>query len=129
MDNNDLSGIIEKLMSDPAAIEMVQKLKQGTLSPENATATEATSPTDGSKNSSSPDTAKLLSTIAPLLNGIKGNSENASSELKRRNQLLSALKPYLSRERQEMIDTLTSLSGMSGILDMFSGGGQRNNEK
>ncbi|MBR5448282.1 MAG: hypothetical protein IKV40_07665 [Clostridia bacterium] len=122
MDNmSELSSMIEKLMSDPSAMEMVQKLKQGTLS-ESVPAAESVSPMQ--ENTSSSDSSKLLSSIAPLLNGINGNTEPSSPETKRRNQLLCALKPYLSRDRQELIDTLTSLSGMSGLIEMLKGGGR-----
>ena len=121
MDNmSELSSMIEKLMSDPSAMEMVQKLKQGTLS-ESVPAAESVSPMQ--ENTSS-DSSKLLSSIAPLLNGINGNTEPSSPETKRRNQLLCALKPYLSHDRQELIDTLTSLSGMSGLIEMLKGGGR-----
>ena len=125
MDNNtDLSGIIEKLMSDPAAMEMVQKLKQGTLSEASDVVSEAVSQPTGDTTGRN-DTAKMLSAIAPLLKGISGSADASSPEQRRRNQLFYALKPYLSSERQELIDTLTSLSGVSGVLDMLSNGGKR----
>ncbi len=130
MDNKaDLSAIIEKLMSDPSAVEMVQKLKQGTLSDSVETNSEKDDTAAPSKSENPPDTAKLLSSLTPLLNGLKGGADTDSPEIKRRNQLLCALKPYLSRERQEMIDMLTSLSRVSGIWDILSGAGKNENGK
>ena len=126
MDNNvDLSKMIEKLMSDPSAMEMVQKLKQGTVSQGNAPVIDTPTPVDVVEQNNSSDVAKLMSSLAPILNSIGKNVKSDSPDTKRRNQLLYALKPYLSPERQEIIDTLTSLSGVTGILDILKDGGKK----
>ena len=128
MDNGaDLTGLIEKLMSDPAAMEMVQKLKQGVLSSESGA--EDVPPAEGNSVKSPPDVSTLISSVAPLLNSAGKGAGGDSPDVKRRNQLLSALKPYLSPERQDMIDAFTSLSGMTGILDLLKSGGGAENGK
>ena len=130
MDNNaDLSRMIEKLMSDPGAMEMVQKLKQGMLSSESLNEAVPSPPTETNAEKDPPDVSSLISSVAPLLNSLGKSGGADSPDAKRRNQLLSALKPYLSPERQNMIDTFTSLSGMTGILDLLKNGGGADNGK
>ena len=130
MDNNaDLSRMIEKLMSDPAAMDMIQKLKQGALSSDIASSVQTPPPADTAADSGNSDTAKLSAALGPVLNGLRKNMGADSPDVKRRSQLLSALKPYLSPERQNMIDTFTSISGMTGLLDILKSGGDRDNGK
>ena len=130
MDNGaDLSRMIEKLMSDPAAVEMVQKLKQGTLSSDMSGGSQADPPADNSAVSGTPDAAKLSAVLGPALSNLGKSMGGDSPEAKRRSQLLSALKPYLSPERQSMIDTFTSVSGMTGLPDMLKPGGYKGDGK
>ena len=57
-----------------------------------------------------------IGTMAPLMRGILGNTPSASPLSQRREQLLLALKPYLSSSRCEAIDYLIRIGRIGDAI-------------
>ena len=137
----DISELINKFTSDPAAAkaaaELAGKLLQGA---------ESTAPTEKKPEASAApqggdmlssvlsDPAflekmpQMLSAIAPMLQNSGAQPQSAlpatlpsaavnPSEQAKRNALLLALKPYLSHERAEAVDHIIRLTG---LIELFS---------
>ena len=134
----DIAQLAKKLMSDPAAIEMVSRLKEsgmlgGTVgSPSEEPSTDApvaaqsdissvTGPSDGEAQGKKPsDIMGKLPEIIGVLAPLMGKSERmGNAEVEKRNRLLSALKPYLNDNRRGMIDTVMSLSQITDLIDII----------
>lgn len=102
----DLSNMIDKLKENP---EIVASLAStlGFPLPDAAQS--------GSTASPSPALPDMLSSIAPLISsGLdKGNEKKPDDP---RTNLLFALRPYLSPQRQEIVDYILKLSRMGELL-------------
>ncbi len=125
----DLSGIIERLMKSEDAAQMIEKLK---ASVENAPKESANAPEkdavaeDDTSVSQLPSTDQLseklpqiMTALAPLIdNGVIGSGKlgRTSSE---RNNLLSAMRPFMSEGRRSMIDSFMTLSKLSGLMELL----------
>ncbi|MBQ8524922.1 MAG: hypothetical protein IJ457_09910 [Clostridia bacterium] len=125
----DLSGIIERLMKSEDAAQMIEKLK---ASVENAPKEAANAPEkdaaaeDDTSVSQLPSTDQLseklpqiMTALAPLMdNGVIGSGKlcRTSSE---RNNLLSAMRPFMSEGRRSMIDSFMTLSKLSGLMELL----------
>ncbi|MBQ6262408.1 MAG: hypothetical protein IJK58_02730 [Clostridia bacterium] len=110
--NGDLGGMIEKLMGDPQVAELVKKLKGGAPGGDEKDADPARDAGGGPA-----DTGSILDSLGPLLK----TAGRASAGTENRNKLLSALKPYVSSERRDMIDKVTSISKLTSLLDAATG--------
>lgn len=123
---SQISAAIDKIMANPELISMV------------ATALSASSPTVSAEGSEplgeraeNPDAAEaavsaapnieklpdIAASLAPLLSSLqKGGGAKHSPHADHRACLLSALKPYLSRERCEAIDYMIKLGKLSELF-------------
>jgi len=130
MDNTgDISSMIGRIMSDPAFAEMVGRLKS-----ENSSADSESKP--------APEISDVMSTIEPILSGIGNDSgkhkqeqsennrpdqrENQQHRFKKHDKaqaekLLYALKPYLNKNRCEIIDKCVSVMQITDIVSAFGG--------
>ena len=63
---------------------------------------------------------EMVSAIAPLIKN-SGKRISGREDVERRNRLLSALKPYLNQNKQEMIDRIMAISRITGLLDIMPG--------
>lgn len=125
----DLSSVIEKLMSNENALEMVKQLKSAVGEAE---ASENTAPaaqqTESAEKAAlsdgalSPDMAQIMAQLAPLIKANGGKKNASSGDAEKRNKLLSALRPYLSGSRQEAVDRIMSLSKITDLLDFLPRG-------
>lgn len=88
----ELEEMMKNIMSDPAFSDLVRKMKSdgGGSEPEE-------------KEAPKPEAAQA----------------HTSREIENRNRLLLALKPYMSGNRRGMIDAVTSLSKITGLLDFL----------
>lgn len=111
----ELSELVKKLMNDPQVADIVNNLK------ENVTSGEAREAADAALKSSAAQAGGIGDALAPLL-GTLGGAAPTSKETENRNRLLTALKPYLSPERRDIIDRVTSLTGITLLLDAARGG-------
>jgi hypothetical protein len=100
MADNDLSRIVNLIMENPKLIEEIKSIaKTDTESEENRISTDAL-----------PE--KSEETVSETE---ESPSERPRDSKKRRNELLAALKPYVSKERSRAIDTMISIAD---ILDI-----------
>lgn len=108
--NGDLGAMVEKLMKDPQVASLVGRLKE-------ETAKEAEEEReDGQETVDREALGRVLEKLGPIL-GAGGNPGREAPDMQNRNRLLSALKPYLNRERREMIDKVTSVSSLTSLIE------------
>ena len=110
----ELGEIVKKLMNDPQVAEIVRNLK------ESGAADEAKKAAEAALTAQTPQTGGIGDALAPLLGTLTGATPT-STETENRNRLLAALKPYLSPERREIVDRVTSLSKITSLLDAARG--------
>ncbi len=113
--SEELGELVKKLMNDPQVAEIVKSLK------ESGAAEEAKEAAEAALNSSSAQTGNIGDALAPLL-GTLGGAVPTSAETENRNRLLAALKPYLSPERREIVDRVSSLTRITSLFDSARGG-------
>lgn len=102
---SDLSAMVEKLKSNPEIVSSVASALGI-----NASSADQTSQGEEKPSSGLPD---VISTIAPLLSQ---SSEKGHGGNDHRIALLCALRPYLSPERQEIIDYIMKFSKIGDLL-------------
>ena len=102
-DTGDISKMISILMQNPDIIERVKALAEKT---------------EDSKNFGTVDSTELLTESNKEDNNTANLKEesNVHTERDRRQKLLSAIKPYLSRERGKAIDTMLSVIEVFDII-------------
>ena len=113
-----ISAAIDKLMANPQLISMVASALGGASPPK---AQEETAPVSAETDTSSeaqvnvlPPSMPSLDKIIPLIGKLSNTSSGASSF--RHEQLLCAIKPYLSPSRCQAIDQIIRISKMSAII-------------
>ena len=100
MAETDLSKIVNLIMENPKLIEEIRTLTEKKQDEkEDSEPTEAT-PTEERKEDS-----------APVINVSTGSVDKS-----RRRELLSALKPYVSKERAKAIDSMLSIADVLEIM-------------
>ena len=137
---NDISELLEKFLSDPAAAkaaaELAGKLMQGstnaqTSAPENTDPPPAAQKTEDMLSAVLTDPEfmqkmpQMLSALAPMLQNATPKAQTAlphlppssASDQARRSALLLALKPYLTPERAETVDHIIRLTQ---LVELFS---------
>ncbi len=114
----DISSVVGKLMSDPKVAELIKGLKDGVpAASEASSAVEEKAQTSGNVSEIYEKLPEIINTLSPLMR--EGGKGRTSADAEKRNRLLAALKPYLSSNRQGMIDSIMSYSKLSGLLDLF----------
>lgn len=121
MENGDISSIISKIVSDPEFAGMVNELRGQNGSPA------------VSEEEILSKLPEVMKTVAPLIgnadeksgsDGGKPDKKPKSGEKydkKRAERLMHALKPYLSRDRGEIIDKCVSVMELSDIVGSLGG--------
>ena len=131
-----LSDAIAKLMENPEIISTVASalgnITAPKASPPNESHEEAeeSPPTEEPQPSiTSPELSSLVSKLAPIMSGLSGSGGGSahsvrkselSADLKRREELLCALKPYVSDGRREAIDYIIRISRVSELLKNYN---------
>ena len=122
MAENNFDAILEKIASSPDIIEKISTITKGL-----------------SQDSTYDSLPKIMEAIAPALNGEaaeeksektdtpKGESTKndlyapllkLSEKITKNSKLLLALKPYLSRERCEIIDTVVKIAQVGDLMKL-----------
>ena len=126
----DLSGILEKLMSDEKFGEVVDAVRSSisanaengsniSSTPESAPVSAETVPTDSPVSmipNLSPELMSKLPMIMSMLSGSDSGNHKNDSKLQDRKRLLQALKPFLSQSRKDAVDNIVNIAG---IADLF----------
>lgn len=135
MDNTgDISSMLGKIMSDPAFAEMVGRLKSESTSVDKSAGNSESKP--------SPEISNVMAASDPMLTesgndagthiqekSESGRADNTEPHPRRFNKhdkaqaekLLYALKPYLNKNRCEIIDKCVSVMQITDIVSAFGG--------
>lgn len=118
---NDISGMISKIISDPNFADMVKEIRGGEESREEL---------QKEMLEKLPD---VISMVSPMLGGTNNSEEKTEkieTEVKappqkydkaRAEKLMGALKPYLKPERRQIIDRCMSVMQLSDVVGAFGG--------
>ncbi|MBQ7475267.1 MAG: hypothetical protein IJS78_05035 [Clostridia bacterium] len=127
----DIGEVLGKLMSDPQFASLVRRMKEDDKKEEDAAPQSAEtpaadgSPAEGGGDGGAPEGREALEGVIDSLGPILRSGGGESGSTANRNRLLSALKPYVSRERRDLIDKVTSISKLTSILDSAQKGRDR----
>ena len=110
---DDLSSKLTELLNDPESMERVRKMAESILG---ESAAEPAAPAIGNGNIS--DIGDMLSgnelqTIISIISQLKNSSDDS------RVQLINALKPHLSEERQKRADTAMKILKLLDLLPLL----------
>lgn len=129
---NELASVIERLMSDGEAQRLVEKLKSSYES-QNASGADDVSGDAADVASEIPlgnsasgaqlveKLPEVISALSPLIKNESASHDkiHGNSAVSHRNDLLRALKPYLSDGRRQLIDKIMQLSKVGELVDML----------
>lgn len=108
-----ISAALDKLMANPQLINMVASALGGMSAPASSDGGEqAPKESDAAQVSATP--AMSLDKILPLIGKLSSTSQKGASF--KHEQLLCAIKPYLSPARCQAIDGIIRISKMSDII-------------
>ena len=120
LDDARISGAISKILEHPELIGMIGSMltssKPTEEIPKDAPKEEATAAEVSQPAASGAD---MLASLAPMLSRLQGSS-GISHKDDKRECLLCALKPYLSKERCEAIDQMLKISRISDVFKNMS---------
>jgi hypothetical protein len=125
-DTIDLSGALNKLMSDPSLLQSIASAiggtsqKNETLPRPDDTSEKDVSAVSQASQKPSDDLSDNISDILPAISKLSALG-NLSSPQKNASQdsricLLNALKPYMNTRRRDAIDKLVKFSSLSELL-------------
>lgn len=119
---DDLQQKISQILSDPNALEQVKSLGNMLgLAPSTGANTsqpviqQQTKKENIPNEMMSPDTIGTITKIMPILSSIKQDDEST--------RLLTALRPFLSAEKQKKLDEARKMLQLLRILPMIKGSG------
>lgn len=104
MENNNLAEKLSEILNDPEGMARIESLAQSLLSD------------NGSQPETAPDALDGMK-IAKILSTLKNNGND------NRSQLLLALRPHLSIERQERVDKAIKLLRLVSLLPLLKESG------
>ncbi len=115
----DISKVISLIMQRPELIEAIRTMvsTEGEAARDVSTDEAEVSATDEKESATASDEASLAVSV-PKDDAVQTAAREASGKRKRRNTLLHALKPYVSKERARAIDTMMTIADM---LDAMKG--------
>ena len=120
MDNSELSSVLASLMSDSRVADTVKQLKESLSETKLSEEPKAVPVSQNTENLTKTESFPDIGALTKLLSVPEKNNKGTDNETEKRNRLLSALKPYLSENRQDVIDKIMSLSSLTGLMDLFS---------
>lgn len=117
LDDSRISGAISRILEHPELIGMIGSVLATTPSAKEEASEE---PTQANVSNVAAGGGDMLRGLAPMLRELQGASKSLPHGDARRESLLIALKPYLSKERCEAIDQMLRISRISEILKNMS---------
>ena len=117
LDDSRISGAISKILEHPELIGMIGSVL---ATPPSAKEEASEQPTQANVSNVAAGGGDILRGLAPMLRELQGASKSLPHGDARRESLLIALKPYLSKERCEAIDQMLRISRISEILKNMS---------
>ena len=130
MSPEELSGAVQSILQNPAFARLAAEVSGGTASapqnePQSSPASAPAMP------QISPEMLarlpQMMSAMAPLLSGMQGKGDGGKGgtedrkdgDSERRRRLLAALKPYLSSQRKDAIDSILKVTEMTDLIGQF----------
>lgn len=117
LDDSRISGAISRILEHPELIGMIGSVL---ATPPSAKEEASEQPTQANVSNVAAGGGDMLRGLAPMLRELQGASKSLPHGDARRESLLIALKPYLSKERCEAIDQMLRISRISEILKNMS---------
>ena len=115
----DMSGILSAALSNPALMaalpKMLSSLSAAMPKPAQSPAAEVPDPDSAAQASAAPDLSGL-GALLPALAGGGGGYKKPPKVTDRRSALLLALKPYMSHDKSEMIDTIVRIIEIMSLI-------------
>lgn len=100
MAETDLSKIVNLIMQNPELIEQIKKLSEG----------------NEEESVEAPVTEERTAAPPPVEKEVSASTEIRDDGKIRRRELLSALKPYVSKERGRAIDSMMSIADVLDVM-------------
>ena len=117
LDDSRISGAISRILEHPELIGMIGSVL---ATPPSAKEEASEQPTQDNVSNVAAGGGDMLRGLAPMIRELQGASKSLPHGDARRESLLIALKPYLSKERCEAIDQMLRISRISEILKNMS---------
>ena len=113
-----ISDAISKLMEHPELISMVASALSGNSpqEPQSAAASEEESAESAETSAESSPPHDAISSVMPMISKLSSISEKGGGIDKKHEQLLCALKLYVSPARRDAIDYILKFSQMSSLF-------------
>ncbi len=111
----DMSGILSAALSNPQLLAALPKMLETLSSAMHAPAPAPESDKGNDAPAQSAEAASL-SSLLPALSGGGGGYKKPPRVTDRRSALLMALKPYMSHDKAEMIDTIVRIIEIMSII-------------
>ena len=114
-DNEKLSTALNEIFSNPQMLSAISSMAQNLKSADSSStpAQEKSSPPSDTSS-----TAQVAEKLPELLNMLSSN--NTTVKQTHKNELLCALKPYLSQNRSDAIDKIIRFSELSNVFKNLS---------
>ncbi len=126
MSSEELQGAVQSILANPAFAKLAAEVSGGTASAQTQDTQSAPASAPAMPQISPEMLAKLpqmMSAMAPLLSGMQGKGDGGKDgggkkdgDAERRKRLLAALKPYLSSQRKDAIDSILKVTEMTDLL-------------
>ena len=117
-DNEKLSAALGEIFSNPDMLSaigaMAQKLKGGEKADIPTEKSESSNKDPEEKSLSSENVNAIADKLPDIMNMLSGKGNDPAQ--RRRSELLSALKPYLSQSRCDAIDRMIRISELSNVF-------------
>lgn len=138
MSAEQLQDAVQSILANPAFAKLASELSGGEKK-EEPSAPQKESAAAQSMPQIPPEMLarlpQMMSAMAPLLSGMQGKSDEKSDggkggdagDAERRKRLLAALRPYLSSQRKDAIDSILKVTEMTDLISQF--GGKRSADK
>lgn len=138
MSGEELQSAVQGILKDPAFAKLIGELSGG--APQESAQEEKAAPasTTGIPQISPEMLSRLpqmMSALSPLVSGMRdkaggkdgkdGASGGASGDAEKRKKLLAALRPYLSSQRKDAIDSILKVTEMTDLIGQFGVGKPR----
>ncbi len=120
MDPQSLQSTVQSILGNPAFAGLIKELSSAQSAPE-----KESSPPPNPPQISPEMLAKLpqmMSAMAPLLSGKQESKKGEKATLddaEKRKRLLAALRPYLSSQRKDAIDSILKVTEMTDLISRF----------
>lgn len=133
MSSEELQDAVQSILANPAFAKLAAEVSGGIAPTQPQNEPQSAPASAPAMPQISPEMlAKLpqmMSAMAPLLSGMQGKGDGGKDgdggkkegDAERRRRLLAALKPYLSHQRKDAIDSILKVTEMTDLIGQLGG--------